>query len=81
MKQLLALAFLLIIGGTQLCAKDYIVTSPDGKNTVRVSDDLILQVSHNGKNAVSVKADLAFGFSQGKCGQATAKNQTPLRVK
>ena len=81
MKQLLALAFLLIIGGTQLCAKDYIVTSPDGKNTVRVSDDLMLQVSHNGKNAVSVKAGLAFGSPQGKRGQAMVKNQASLRVK
>ena len=57
-KKLLTLATLFIIIGGSATAKDYKVTSPNGKNVVTVSDDLTICVSHAGKDVVSVKAGL-----------------------
>ena len=58
MRQLIALAALLMIGGSQASAKDYTVASPNGMNVVTVSDGLTISVSHNGQDVVSVKAGL-----------------------
>ena len=57
-KKLLTLATLFIIMGGSATAKDYTVTSPNGKNVVTVSDDLTICVSHASKDVVSVKAGL-----------------------
>ena len=59
MRQLIALAALLMIGGSQASAKDYTVASPNGMNVVTVSDGLTISVSHNGQDVVSVKAGLS----------------------
>jgi len=55
---LLTLATLSIICSGQLSSKDYTVSSPNGKNTVTVSDGCRITVSHNGNKVVSVKAAL-----------------------
>ena len=57
-KKLLTLATLFIIIGGSATAKDYKVTSPNGKNVVTVSQALTINVSHAGKDVVSVKAGL-----------------------
>ncbi|MBQ8050020.1 MAG: glycoside hydrolase family 97 protein [Bacteroidaceae bacterium] len=58
MIRLLTLATLLIMGGSQMSAKDYTVASPNGKNVVKVSDGLTISVSHAGKKIVSVQTGL-----------------------
>lgn len=58
-KQLLPIAILLLIGGGVAIAKDYTVSSPNGKNQVTVCSDITLSVSHNGKPVVKVKAGLS----------------------
>ena len=58
LKKLLALATLFIIYGSNLSAKDYTVSSPNGKNTATVDERLNITVSHTGKQVVTVKADL-----------------------
>ena len=58
MIRLLTLATLLIMGGSQMSAKDYTVASPNGKNVVTVSDGLTIRVSHAGQEVVSVNAGL-----------------------
>ena len=57
--RLLTLAALLLAGVGTMSAKDYRVSSPDGKNIVTVSDSLKLIVSHNGKEILTVLPDLA----------------------
>lgn len=57
-KKLLTLATLYIIMGGTATAKDYQVTSPNGKNVVTVSEDLTISVNHDGKPVVSVQAAL-----------------------
>lgn len=57
-KKLLTLATLFIIMGGTATAKDYQVTSPNGKNVVTVSEDLTISVNHDGKPVVSVQAAL-----------------------
>ena len=59
MIRLLTLATLLIIGGSQASARDYTITSPNGKNVVTVSDGITISVSHNGQDVVSVMAGLS----------------------
>ena len=41
-------------------AKDYTVTSPNGKNVATVDDSLSITVSHSGKTVVTVKARQDF---------------------
>ncbi len=62
-RQLLTLATLFILGCSQMSAKDYTISSPNGKNTVSIGKDLKISVSHNGKEIVSIQADLIFGKS------------------
>ena len=57
--RLLTLAALLLAGVGTMSAKDYRVSSPDGKNIVTVSDSLKLIVSHDGKEILTVLPDLA----------------------
>lgn len=57
-RQLLALATILLAGGSQISAKDYTVASPNGKNVVTVSDGITIHVSHAGKEVVCVNAGL-----------------------
>jgi alpha-glucosidase len=59
--RILSFVTLLIICGS-LQAKNYIVTSPNGKNVVTVDDGLNISVAHNGKQVVSVKASLRDGL-------------------
>ena len=56
MKQLLT--SLLIICSVQISAKDYTISSPQGKNVVTVSDGITLAISHNGKPVLDVNAGL-----------------------
>ena len=56
-KQLLTLATLIVCGG-MTSAKDYTVSSPNGKNRVTVSDGIRLRISHNGTNLLDVTAGL-----------------------
>ena len=58
LKTLLTLATLFIIYGNKAVAKEYAVTSPNGRLTVTVCDDGRLSVTHNGKDIVSVRADI-----------------------
>ena len=55
-KKLLTLATLFIILGGSAMAKDYTVTSPNGKNVATVNDSLSITVSHSGKTVVTIKA-------------------------
>ena len=57
--RLLTLAALLLAGVGTMSARDYRVSSPDGKNVVTVSDSLKLIVSHDGKEILTVLPDLA----------------------
>ena len=68
-RQLLALATILLAGGSQISAKDYTVASPNGKNVVTVSDGLTIRVSHAGKEVVSVNAGLNSVHSLGRARQ------------
>ena len=60
LKKLLALATLFIIYGSNLSAKDYTVSSPDGKNVATVDDSLNITVSHSGKQVMAIKADQTY---------------------
>ena len=60
LKKLLALATLFIIYGSNLSAKDYTVSSPNGKNVATVDDSLNITVSHSGKQVVTIKADQTY---------------------
>ena len=55
-KKLLTLATLFIILGGSAMAKDYTVTSPNGKNVATVNDSLSITISHSGKTVVTIKA-------------------------
>jgi alpha-glucosidase len=55
-KKLLTLTTLFIILGGSAMAKDYTVTSPNGKNVATVNDSLSITVSHSGKTVVTIKA-------------------------
>ena len=55
-KKLLTLATLFIRLGGSAMAKDYTVTSPNGKNVATVNDSLSITVSHSGKTVVTIKA-------------------------
>lgn len=59
-RKLLTLASLFIMMGGTATAKDYTVTSPNGKNEVTVDDGLMMTVAHAGKTIVSIKADQAY---------------------
>jgi alpha-glucosidase len=48
-----------MMGGSAM-AKDYTVTSPNGKNVATVDDSLSITVSHSGKTVVTVKARQNF---------------------
>ena len=60
LKTLITFATLFIICGNKAIAKDYIVSSPNGKLTVTVSDNGHLNVTHNGNDVVSIDADMAL---------------------
>ena len=60
LKKLLALATLFIIYGSNLSAKDYTVSSPNGKNVATVDDSLNITVSHSGKQVMAIKADQTY---------------------
>ena len=60
LKKLLALATLFIIYGSNLSAKDYTVSSPNGKNVATVDDSLNITVSHSGKQVMTIKADQTY---------------------
>ena len=55
-KKLLTLATLFILLGGSAMAKNYTVTSPNGKNAATVDDSLSIIVSHSGKTVVTIKA-------------------------
>ena len=57
-RRLLTLATLFILVGISVSAKDFTVLSPDGKNTVTVSDGLSLTISHNGKMLMTIHANI-----------------------
>ena len=60
LKKLLALATLFIICGSNLSAKDYTVSSPNGKNVATVDKSLNITVSHSGKQVMTIKADQIY---------------------
>ena len=60
LKKLLALATLFIKYGSNLSAKDYTVSSPNGKNVATVDDSLNITVSHSGKQVMAIKADQTY---------------------
>ena len=60
LKKLLALATLFIIYGSNLSAKDYTVSSPNGKNVATVDDSLNITVFHSGKQVMTIKADQTY---------------------
>ena len=82
-RKIWAFATLLILCAYgEATAKDYTVTSPDGKNIVTVSKDLKILVSHDGKEILSVKACLeASEFSQGKVRVYPKESPILVRVK
>ena len=57
-KPLIMLATIFVLGGSPAPAKDYSVTSPNGKNVVTVSDGITLSVTHRGKDVLKVEAGL-----------------------
>ena len=59
LKRLLTLATFLIIYGSTVMAKDYAVSSPNGKLSVVVHDDLRMTVCHQGKHILTVSSQLA----------------------
>ena len=59
-KKLLTFATLFFMMGGSAMAKDYTVTSPNGKNVATVDDSLSITVSHSGKMVVTVKARQDF---------------------
>lgn len=59
-KKLLTFATLFFMMGGSAMAKDYTVTSPNGKNVATVDDSLSITVSHSGKTVVTVKARQNF---------------------
>ena len=60
LKKLLALATLFIIYGSNLSAKNYTVSSPNGKNVATVDKSLNITVSHSGKQVMTIKADQTY---------------------
>ena len=61
----LALSIMLLVCGVTL-AKDYTVSSPNGKNVVKVDDNLNLAVMHNGNAVLTVKAALDYQTFPGR---------------
>ena len=59
-KKLLTFATLFFMMGGSAMAKDYTVTSPNGKNVATVDDSLSITVFHSGKTVVTVKARQDF---------------------
>ena len=58
LKALLTLATLLIIYGSSASAKDYKVSSPNGKLAVTVDDDVMMTVYHQGKQICTVSSQI-----------------------
>ena len=61
----LALSIMLLVCSVTL-AKDYTVSSPNGKNVVKVDDNLNLAVMHNGNAVLTVKAALDYQTFPGR---------------
>ena len=61
----LALSIMLLVCCVTL-AKDYTVSSPNGKNVVKVDDKLNLAVMHNGNDVLTVKAALDYQTFPGR---------------
>ena len=53
-RHLIALVTLLMMAGSQSSAKDYTVTSPNGKITAKVVDGGEISIKHNGNSVVTV---------------------------
>ncbi|MBR0180449.1 MAG: glycoside hydrolase family 97 protein [Prevotella sp.] len=69
-KRLLSLATLLIIYGSIVMAKDYTVSSPNGKISATVNDGNQITISHQGKTVLTVRPAIVsgketIGFSAG----------------
>ena len=72
MKRLLTLATLLIIYGSSIQAKDYTVSSPNGKLSVTVDNSMQMKVYHQGKQIFTVSSRLVSpegtgSFPRGNC--------------
>ena len=64
MKKLLTLAAMIMALSCTVSAKDYTLTSPDGRTTVTIDKGVTLYVSREGKEIVTVKAALNNGDSK-----------------
>jgi alpha-glucosidase len=81
-RQLISFVTLLILAGGQSSAKDYTVSSPNGKNVVTVNDELKIIVSHSNKRILSVKAGLGVSdFRLSKVRVYSKESQGLVRVK
>ena len=57
----------LIVAASQSSAKDYTVTSPNGKLSAKVADEGEISIEHNGKNVVTVSTGIVLQqFTQSK---------------
>ena len=66
-KKVLAAALLALCAGNSVTAKDYTVSSPNGKLSAKVSDRGEISIEHQGKSVLTVRADLVQKqFSQSK---------------
>ena len=81
-RQLISFVTLLILAGGQSSAKEYTVSSPNGKNVVTVNDELKILVSHSNKEILSVKAGLGVSdFRLSKVQVYSKESQGLVRVK
>lgn len=85
MKKLLTLIALLIIGNGQSLAKDCVVSSPNGRLTATVGEDLTITISHQGRQVLSVAAALSttkgsthFAGRSGKTKTVTERMLSPF---
>ena len=66
-KKVLAAALLALCAGNSVTAKDYTVSSPNGRLSAKVSDRGEISIEHQGKSVLTVRADLVQKqFSQSK---------------
>ena len=77
MRKILTFATLLVwLTGSEASAKDYTVASPNGKNTVTVSDGIKITVSHNSLKVVDLLAGL--DISTGKASATRKASSTSI---
>ena len=77
LRRLLTLATLFIIYGSIVMAKDYQVSSPNGKLSVIVGDDLQMTVFHKGKQIFTVSSRLVSSKETGS--SLRGNYQSPVR--